>query len=157
MNLTSTADGGIELHLEHQAEWLMVASILHDANRPGFDLAAAVGARMADTEDWEDWSEWVLPDLREGFQQHLRTVAAAIEVGAQQGFIQPGTVVIPRDAFFDWYAALNQARLALESKYQFGQKSRIETEDTPTKRGAAHFRSQFYNFLQAHLLDRGLG
>lgn len=157
MNLTSTADGGIELHLDHRAEWLMVASILHDANRPGFDLAAAVGAPMADKEDWEDWREWVLPDLREGFQQHLRTVAAAIEAAAKEDFSQPGTVVIPHDAFFDWYAALNQARLALETKYQFGQKPRIETGDTPTKREAAHFRSQFYSFLQSHMLDRGLG
>lgn len=157
MNLTPTAEGGLELHLDHRAEWLMVASILHDANRPGFDLAAAVGARMADTGDWEDWCEWVLPDLREGFEQHLRTVAAAIEDGAKEGFTQPGTVVIPHDAFFDWYAALNQARLALETKYQFAQKPRIETEDTPTNRGAAHFRSQFYSFLQGHMLARGLG
>lgn len=156
MNLTTTDDGGFQLHLDHPSEWLMVMAILHDANAPGFDLATAVGAPMKATDGWDDWSEWVLPDLREGFEQHLLTVAAAIEAARKGGINKRGVVVVPKAQLFDWYAALNQARLAMEAKYQFGSKPPRETGDGATERGAAYFRSQFYSFLQSYMLDRGL-
>lgn len=157
MNLTTTTEGGLELHLDHAAEWLLVLAVLHDAESFGFDAAARVGGRMEGTDNWDDWREWVLPDIREGFQQHLRTVARAIQAGRGGKLLDPGVVTIPRTEFFDWYSALNQARLALEARYHFESEPLEDVGDGQGERRAAYFRGQFYLFLQSGLLDRGLG
>lgn len=156
MKLNSPAAGGLEIHLEHPAEWMLLLALPHDASPPDFDLATGVGARMENTAGWDDWREWVIPDLRDGFHQQLQTVVRAIDAGRGEGGFETGVVVIPRTEFLDWYGALNQARLALEAVHQFGPKPLAIAEDHAPERRAAYFRSQFYSFLQSNLLEMGL-
>jgi hypothetical protein len=157
MKIVPTPPGGLALHLEFGEEWSMLTGILRDARTPGFDLVGQVGGKMAGTADAADWAEFVLPDLREGFDQHLKTVLKAIETARFEAAGGPGTVSIPAAEMFDWYATLNQARLALEARYHFGTGplggsfAKVDPE-----RLTAYYRSQFYCAVQSHLLDYGM-
>lgn len=157
MKIVATTPDGLALDLESADEWSMLTGILRDARTPGFDVVAQVGSKMADTDDAEDWAEFVLPDLREGFDRHLKTVLKAIETARFEATGGPGTVMIPQAEIFDWYAALNQARLVLEARYHFGSGL---SGDSPAKLTpeflTAYYRSQFYCAVQSHLLDCGL-
>jgi hypothetical protein len=157
MKILPTTPAGMALHLESGEEWSMLTGILRDARSPGFDLVEQVGGKMAGTPGADDWEEFVLPDLREGFDQHLKTVLKAIETARFEAAGGPGVVLIPAAQVFDWYAALNQARLALEARHQFGgvplgsSFSKV-SPDTLT----AYYRSQFYCAVQSLLLEHGM-
>ncbi len=154
MKLAITPENGLEILLEDAPDWLMVMAVLYDANTGGFDMAARLGDSVAATGAWEDWSEWVLPDLREGFAEHLRTVAMAIKNAQGDKFLAPGTLRIPREDFFPWYAAFNQARLALEAEYNL--TTELPDPDGNPDRWAAHMRSRFYSQIQSHILGLGM-
>jgi hypothetical protein len=154
MKLTASPQDGLEIVLENPPDWLMVMAVLYDANVDGFDMAARLGEAMAATGTWEDWSEWVMPDLREGFAENLRTVALAVQTAQGDRFLEPGMVKIPKHELFPWYATLNQARLALETKYRLTVEP--PDPDGDPDRWAAHVRSQFYSLLQTQILDLGM-
>lgn len=157
MKIVLTPPEGLALQLEAPEEWSMLTGILRDARTPGFDGAGQVGAKMADTAAAADWAEFVLPDLRVGFDQHLKTVLKAIETARFEAAGGPGTVRILRAEMFDWYAALNQARLALEARYHFGTSplGGSLAKVTPLFL-TAYYRSQFYCAVQSHLLELGM-
>jgi hypothetical protein len=157
MKIAPTPPDGLALHVESAEEWSMLTGILRDARTPGFDLIEKLGGKMAGSEGWADWEEFVLPDLREGFDQHLKTVLKAIESARFEAAGGPGTVVIPAAEMFDWYAALNQARLALEAIHHFGTGLLDAPLHKVDERLTAYFRSQFYCAVQSHLLDFGMG
>lgn len=155
MKLSASPMDGIELILEEPHDWLMVMAVLHDANDRDFDLAGSLGAVAEASGQWEDWKEWVLPDLREGFADNLRHVVRAIKDAQSEAFPGPGTIKIPPDDYFPWYATLNQARLALEAKHRLTADPPAPDQDAD--RWAAFVRSQFYSMLQSQFLNLGLG
>ncbi len=158
MRILTLPQGGLILDLESGEEWSMLTGILRDARTPGFDLVERVGGKMPRNADWDDWVEYVVPDLRDGFDQHLKTVLRAIETARFEAAGGPGAVAIPREQTFDWYATLNQARLALEARHHFGAAplggsfGKIDQAHQ-----AAYYRSQFYCAVQSRLLDQGMG
>ena len=54
-----------------------------------------------------------------------------------------------------WYGALNQARLALESRYQLSGYDDFEKAAEDLR--SAYFRDRFYCFLQSTLLEYVMG
>ncbi len=157
MKIVPIATGGLSLELASADEWSMLTGILRDAKAPGFDLIEKVGAKMVDGEGWDDWAEFVLPDLREGFERHLKTVLKAIETARFEAAGGAGSVQIPEAEMFDWYAALNQARLALEARHQFSEGLMAGSFGTVTPElRAAYYRSQFYGSVQNYLLEYGM-
>ena len=81
----------------------------------------------------------------------MLTAQAEVEVGDEEA---TGELFIRREEAEDWYGALNQARLGLESRYEFGQLEQIEgPEDFPDDKRYAYVRSQFYSSLQSVLLE----
>jgi hypothetical protein len=103
---------------------------------------------MATDEGAEDWQDFVLPDLRDAFNSQLAAIEAAIDSAGSDD--QPGKVFISKEDAELWYGGLNQARLALEERYDLSNAALPEM--TPGKR-SAWFRSQFYLHVQSLLLD----
>jgi hypothetical protein len=65
-----------------------------------------------------------------------------------------GEVFITKEDAEDWYGALNQARLALEARYKFGEAEEFgEVGDFDDTKRSAFVRNQFYNALQGVLLQ----
>jgi hypothetical protein len=157
MKLSPTAAGDLRIQVEHGVEWLILSSVARDARAGDFDPAASVGARITDEETRADWDEWVEPDLRLGFDQQVEAVARAVSEAQKRGRLRPGEWVVPKADFVTFFGALNQARLALEAKYGLANKLPEEEDADSPERRSAYLRSQFYTFLQSHLLDLGLG
>lgn len=144
MKAAPTLDGRLRIDLENEIDVAVMASVVGDAGPTTATLAEAVSGGM-DAEVAEDWDEFVVPDLRESFNNQVACVAKAL------AGVEPGsTVFVPRDEAEQWYGALNQARLALESRYQFGDD---ELEKMDPERRTARIRSHFYQVLQGLLLD----
>ncbi|MEO0016732.1 MAG: hypothetical protein RLZZ522_15 [Verrucomicrobiota bacterium] len=154
MRVHPLPQGGLAIQLESTEEWPILSGILRDARMPGFNAAGQVGCKMTGATDRQDWAEFVLPDLREGFEHHLKTVLKAIETARFEAAGGPGAVVISGAESFDWYASLNQARLALEARYQFS--AGLPGDSRAPEQQAALYRTQFYCAIQSLLLDLGL-
>jgi hypothetical protein len=148
MKVAPTLKGGLRIDVETPVDWMVLRCIPHDARAGGLDLADRVAAPMAADESAEDWQDFVLPDLREGFNAQLAAIEAAIEAAGTED--QPGEVFILKEDAELWYGGLNQARLALEERYDLSHAALPEM--TPGKR-SAWFRSQFYLHVQSLLLD----
>ena len=157
MKLEASPDGGLRLEVENKSDWHLLLGILRDAQGSGFDLATRVGGKMDQTSDWNDWVELVIPDLREDFLAHLKTVLIAIESARLEAAGGPGFVWIGPDAAFDWYSALNQARLALEATHHLGPGDSVDPHQLSEAGLKAFIRSHFYFAVQSFLLDMGLG
>jgi len=148
MKVAPVLKGGLRIDAESPLDWMVLRCITHDARGGGLDLADRVAAAMEADEGAEDWRDFVLPDLREGFNAQLAAIDAA--VGAAGVGDEAGSLFIaPEDAEL-WYGGLNQARLALEERYQLSEADLPEM--TPGRR-SAWFRSQFYLHVQSLLLD----
>ena len=157
MKLAPSPTGGLRLEVEEADDWSLLLGSLRDAESPGFDLASHVGSAMPPSADWHDWQEYVMPDIRAGYQEHLKTVLTAIESAKLDAAGGPATLWISREDAFHWYAALNQARLAIEELHHFGSGENVNPLQLSAARRAAFFRSQNYLTLQSFLLDMGLG
>ena len=106
-------------------------------------------------DEESEWNELVVPELEELFNDQLHKVRTRIEA-AQQEASSPsgGTLFILREEGGDWYGALNQARMALESRYQFGESEDLgAVEEFPPPKRSAYIRNQFYRALQSVLLE----
>lgn len=157
MKLTSSPAGGLHIEVEDNSDWHLLLGILRDAQGSGFDLASHVSGNMDQAADWHDWEEFVIPDIRESFLAHLKTVLIAIESARLEAAGGPADVCINRDDAFHWYSALNQARLALEAIHHFGPSETINQSPLSQASLAAFIRSRFYCAVQSVLLDNGLG
>jgi hypothetical protein len=102
---------------------------------------------MSGDEGIEDWRDYVLPDLRDEFNAQLAAIEAAVD--AAGGDDEPAELFISKEDAGLWYGGLNQARLALEERYDLSNA--VLAEMTPGKR-SAWFRSQFYLHVQSLLL-----
>ena len=157
MKLAPSPTGGLRIDIEETDDWILLLGIIHDAQSPGFDLADHVGSAMQHTSDWQDWTDYVMPDIREGYEQHLKCVLSAIEAAQLEAAGGAGTLWITREDAFHWYSALNQARLALEDHHHFGPGADIDPAQLRPAELSAFCRSQFYCAIQSYLLDQGLG
>jgi hypothetical protein len=153
MKAMPTLEGGLRIDAEDLNDWAILRSIIGDANGCAIDLAKRLGGLIREEAGAEDWQEYVVPDLREAFQDELAQVGAAIESAAHQANGGPGPLWITRDDVFQWYSALNQARLALEERFEFGPSENIELKGLKLERRAGFTRSKFYCAIQGLLLE----
>ena len=153
MKAMPTLEGGLRIDAENFNDWGMLRSIIGDANGCGIDLASRLGGLISQEAGAEDWEEYVVPDLREGFQDELAQIGAAIESAIFNADAGPGPLWISREDVFPWYSALNQARLAIEEQFHFGPGDTIDPADLTPKRRAGFMRSQFYGAIQSLLLE----
>lgn len=147
MKVAPVLKGGLRIDVESPMDWMVLRCIPYDARGGGLDLADRVSAPMSGDEGIEDWRDYVLPDLRDGFNAQLAAIEAAVEAAGSED--EPGELFILKEDAELWYGGLNQARLALEERYDLSNA--ILAEMTPGKR-SAWFRSQFYLHVQSLLL-----
>lgn len=147
MKAAPTLDGRIRIDIESKLDWMIMRSISNDARAVGVELADRLGDFLGEEASTSDWEEFVLPDLKESFNEqldHIEQVLGNLDAEA------PEPVFIVKDDAETWYGALNQARLALEDRYQFDGEN--PEEMTPGKR-TSWYRAQFYQMLQSLLLE----
>lgn len=153
MNFTPTAEGVLRIDAETAADWKLLRSILVDANGCEIDLASRLGGIISEEAGAEDWQEYIVPDLREEFRSELAQVRAELDAAATHAAGGAGAITIGPDNGFVWYSALNQARLALEERYHFGQTEHIAPGSLAPDARFPFFRSQLYCELQSLLLE----
>lgn len=156
MKALPTLEGGLRIETADASDWDFLRCIIHDANGCESDLASRLGSLISPEAGGEDWEELVVPDLREEFQDELAQVHATIETAAHSANNGGGPLWIrPADAFA-WYGSLNQARLALEERYQFTELKNAAPETVTHEQIAAYRRSKFYHDIQDSLLEHVL-
>ncbi|MGC4016276.1 MAG: DUF2017 family protein [Luteolibacter sp.] len=151
MTVGPTLKGGLRIDTEDVQDWEILRSILADAEPGGLAMRLA-GSAGSDAEDWE---ELVMPDLQETFEGQVGEVGRAIELAAKASAEGPGQVFIEKEDAEAWFGALNQARLALHSSYDFSDDEPDVISMTEARR-SAFFRYQFYMVIQDLLLKRVL-
>jgi len=153
MKAMLTLEGGLRIDAEEPSDWELLTQMIFDADRGESDLANRLGGLIRDDAGAEDWQEYVVPDLREAFHDELSDVAVALENAINEANGGPGPIWIgPNDAMA-WYSALNQARLALEEEFQFGQTENLDPTEFPVEKHSAFSRSRIYCALQGMLLE----
>lgn len=120
----------------------------------------------------DDWMNLVVPELLDHFDAQISKVAADLDARVPGecgdeflvGFGDHGelpelgghcNVRIPREHVEDWYGALNQARLALDARYDLSGEiepvGALETQSPAWRQ--AWFHSRFYGMLQMPLME----
>src|SRR6476620_4343263 len=94
---------------------------------PGDDAAAKGRIFASPTAGKEpefdaEWRSYVEPGLRELFQSHLDVVANDLRDLPRQPKEEPSMLAIPMGHLDHWLGALNQARLALASRYHLEEQ-----------------------------------
>ena len=151
-----TLEGGLRIEVETATDWLVLEQIAPDAlEGGGEDLPARLSALM---DEGSEWDEMVVPELEDFFTGQLRTVRDTIHAAQQESTdAAEGQFFITQAEGAQWYGALNQARIALETHYQFGPGQELtEVESFPAPKRSAFIRSQFYCALQSVLLEHVL-
>jgi len=148
MNIAPTLEGGLAIEPSSDLDWEVLEMITKDIGRPAH-LAESLAGLMADESEWE---EYVVPDLKMAFNNQSHYVAAAIQNARDNNervlFIKPNQAE-------KWYGAINQARIALEARYQLDALE--DFEDVPEELRSAYFRGNFYHALQSELLGYVMG
>lgn len=102
-----------------------------------------------------EWKVYVEPELRRLFQSATETVASDLEqlVEKEKPFAN-GRLCIPREHSDAWLNALNQARLAIATKYDFSEAELCDHYRSPigSRRDLSLFQVNFYGFLQEFIL-----
>jgi len=142
MTILPTLEGGLSIQPESDADWSVLEMIAVDMGRPGH-LAESLGDLMDKESEWE---EWVVPDLVEAFDAQNHYVVAAIQKARRQS---PLTVTQKNVEL--WYGAVNQARLALQARYQLDALESLD--DIPEEMTEAYFRDRFYTSLLSLFLE----
>jgi hypothetical protein len=116
-----------------------------------FSLPAA----ESEEELCKEWKLYVQPELRRLFQSATETVAADLQPldGKSKPF-RNCTLRIPTKHADAWLNALNQARLAIASKYGFTEAELSDHYRSPigSRRDLSLFQVNFYGFLQEFIL-----
>lgn len=143
MTIGPTVAGGLKLVPESESDWMLLIGIAGDGDA---DLADRLAGLMDEDSMWE---EIVAPELKEEFSRQRLAVVKFVMKAKADG----EDVHIVKENAEVWYGTLNQARLALEEKYQFGPREL--NDPTALKDGsaqAAYFRNDFYCTVQSLLL-----
>ena len=149
MKIGPTLNGGMRIDAESAEDWQILRYLPYDA-RPQ-ELAERL--TEATEEDNSDWREYVLPDLQESFTKQVAFVYHAIEKAVADSEEQAGPLFVEKQDAMNWYGALNQARLTLQSRYELPQDVDGLKGMEPERRGA-YYRSHFYCIIQTLLIDR---
>lgn len=157
MKVMPTLEGGLRIDLEDRDDWGFLYAIHHDVTACDSHLADRLGSAVSHQEIADDWREFVVPDLDLSFSSQLNVVAEAITRARDEANNGPGTLWIRRDDAYDWYGALNQARLAIEECHHFGPGESVDPLSLEPGARQAFLRSQFYCALQSLLLENGMG
>ena len=102
------------------------------------------------------WDEIVEPELQEEFSSQVKFVNLKVMSAfrrCQESPEKEGEIVILKKDADLWYGALNQARLAMEEKYQLGPREIREAvgfDDDELE--SAHYREEFYLTIQSLLM-----
>jgi hypothetical protein len=105
--------------------------------------------RGRDPEFDRDWKELVDPDLRELFRDAQQVVERDLKRLFAKNAAAADVLRIPVKHLDAWIHTLNQARLALASKYRFTDRDMENVENAADdRRGFALFQVHFYGFLQ---------
>jgi hypothetical protein len=153
MKIAPTIEGGLKIEPENAQDWHVLRAITLDAKGEEYDLASDLGDLITDEKLSEDWRDFVVPDLRESFSDDLHHVNAAIEAADAFSKEREAAIWITREDAENWYSALNQARLALEETYRFGDETDIEIESLTQLKREGLFRNHFYCALQSFILE----
>jgi hypothetical protein len=153
MKASPTLEGGLRIDAEEAYDWEILRSIVADANGCKEDLASRLGGLISSEAGAEDWQEYIVPDLREGFQDDLHLIGAAIDAAIFHASGGPGSIWITPEDCFSWYSSLNQARLALEEQFHFGPAEMSDLENKTVAGRAAWIRTKFYCAIQGLLLE----
>ena len=152
MKVMPTLEGGLRIDIESSSDWLVLEQIPSDAvEEKRFSLPEELADLMDDGAEWDDL---VVPELADLFTGQVDHVAEAVARASENGDGESGELFILSDDAGDWYGALNQARLALESRWGFsGDEEGDSLAGAPPQKRSAFIRSQFYLVLQGLLLD----
>ena len=153
MNVMPTLEGGLRIDAEAPHDWLILSGITDDAVSSDEKLGQRLGKLITDEDVAADWNEFVVPDLDEGFSADVVLVATRIASARVGSGGEAGALWIVPDEASQWYSTLNQARLALEERYQFGPGEIIDADELQGEERAGFIRSQFYCAIQSLLLD----
>ena len=152
-----TLEGGLRIEVETATDWLVLEQIAPDALKGGAEnLPNRLSALM---DEGSEWDEIVVPELEDFFTGQLRMVRDTVHAAQQESTTDPpeGQFFIMRAEGAQWYGALNQARIALETHYHFGPGQELNAaESFPAPKRSAFIRSQFYCALQSVLLEHVL-
>ncbi|MBK1854818.1 hypothetical protein JO972_07595 [Verrucomicrobiaceae bacterium 5K15] len=140
-----TLEGGLAIEPSSETDWVVLEQITQDVGRPAH-LAESLAGLMDEDSDWE---EFVVPDLASSFNSQCKLVEKTIEHAREHD--EPVVFIKPKQAEM-WYGAINQARLALEARYQL-DATEDAIEDAAPELRSAHFRNRFYLMLQSMLLE----
>lgn len=154
MKIMQTLEGGLRFDIEEDDDWHLLQSITNDAISCDEKLAQRLGNLITDPDVAPDWEEFIIPDLEDCFASDVQHVATAIASAKLESGGGPGPLWITRDDAFHWYSALNQARLAIEERFQFGPEEDVDPDNLKPVRRAAFIRTEIYSDIQRMLLHR---
>ena len=150
-----TLEGGLRIEVETAIDWLVLEQIAPDALKGGAENLPNRLSALMDEES--EWDEMVVPELEDFFTGQLRMVRDTVHSAQEEATDSEGQFFIKRADGAQWYGALNQARIALETQYKFGPGQELkEVESFPAPKRSAFIRSQFYCALQSVLLEHVL-
>lgn len=137
----------------------MLAAIPENAD-PGSSEAARERLFSAPANDdpklADEWKEFVEPDLKHLFQSAVETVAQDLKNVQPDEIPGCSLLRIPLDHLDAWLNALNQARLALSARENFGEKEIAGEipESINSQHDLALFHVHFYGILQECFLQQ---
>jgi hypothetical protein len=152
MKISPASPNLIKIQLSSGVDWLRLGEIIADASCLETDLAHRLARKMDIEGDWEDY---VLPDIKDHFSSQLMQVQEELKrAHPEDGHV--GELIISPANVDVWYGALNQARLALESKYALSKHNKdapqaVARLDYEIRSALA--RSHFYCFLLSIFLE----
>jgi len=120
-----------------------------DAQGKGNDWLAK---RFGVLVDEEDWDEFVVPELSNHFAEQIELGRKAVQGALENSRDGVGEFFIKIEEGEAWYGVLNQARLALETRWKLSRlvagKELEHPEDVLPERLAAFLRSELYGRMQ---------
>ncbi len=108
-----------------------------------------------DPEFEQDWKDYVHPDLRNIFRSAQEIVEGDLKRFKPTESDESATLRIPIKHLEAWIHTLNQARLAISAKYDFGEEDMTKPLSLAADaRGLALFQVNFYGFMQECFLQQ---
>jgi hypothetical protein len=156
MKVTPTLEGGLRIDAEDDGDWKLLLAVTHDAICCQESLGKRLGGLITDEESAADWREFVVPDLDEIYDEDLTYVGVAITTARNAANSGRGSLWITPEDSLRWYGVFNQARLALEEIYHFGETGEMKPESLPKQSRNSLLRVQFYFAIQSLLLEHVL-
>ena len=96
-----------------------------------------------------DWRSYVEPELRQLFQSSLEVIESDVKALRMNRKAGEATLTIPANHLESWIHGLNQARLALAARHDFGEKDMDRVVPIiGDERSLALLQVRFYGFLQ---------